>query len=131
VKSLKDLAWRFAGPIREESSIKEGLDQLVLLEKRIEKVYPATLKDLFRKKSLDHMVLVLRAILQGSLLRKESRGSFFRNDFPGQDDENWMKNTCYRLVKGELQITHVDKSEIRVSGEASVSDQSETNSNIK
>jgi succinate dehydrogenase/fumarate reductase flavoprotein subunit len=103
---LKDLAWRFAGPIREESSIKEGLDQLVSLEKRIEGVYPATLKDLFRKRSLDNMALIIRAILQGSLLREESRGSFFRKDFPGQDDQNWMKNTCYRLVKGELQITH-------------------------
>jgi succinate dehydrogenase/fumarate reductase flavoprotein subunit len=106
LKRLKDLAWRFAGPIREESSIKEGLDQLVSLEKRIEGVYPATLKDLFRKRSLDNMTLIIRGILQGSLLRKESRGSFFRKDFPGQDDQNWMKNTCYRLVKGELQITH-------------------------
>ena len=101
-----DLAWRFAGPIREERSIEEGLDQLASLEKRIEKVYPATLKDLFRKKNLDNMALIIRAILQGSLLRKESRGSFFREDFPDQDDQNWMKNTCYGLVKGELQITH-------------------------
>jgi succinate dehydrogenase / fumarate reductase flavoprotein subunit len=106
LKNLKDLAWKFAGPIREESSIKEGLDQLISLEKRTEKVYPVTLKDLFRKKSLDNMVLIIGAILQGSLLRKESRGSFFRKDFPDQDDQNWMKNTCYRLVKGELQITH-------------------------
>jgi succinate dehydrogenase/fumarate reductase flavoprotein subunit len=106
MKSLKDLAWRFAGPIREESSIKEGLDQLMALEKRIERVYSATRKDLFRKKELENMALVLKAILQGSLLRKESRGSFFRKDFPGPDDQNWMKNTCYRLVKGELQITH-------------------------
>jgi len=106
MKSLKDLAWKFAGPIREESSIKEGLDQLIALEKRVERVYAATQKDLFRKRQLENGTLVLKAILQGSLLRKESRGSFFRKDFPGQDDQNWMKNTCYRLVKGELQITH-------------------------
>jgi len=106
MKSLKDLAWKFAGPIREESSIKDGLDQLIALEKKIERVYSATRKDLFRKKELENMALVLKAILQGSLLRKESRGSFFRKDFPGQDDQNWMKNTCYRLVKGELKITH-------------------------
>jgi len=105
MQSLKDLAWRFAGPIREESSIKEGLDQLIALEKRVERVYAATQKDLFRKKELENGTLVLRAILQGSLLRKESRGSFFRKDFPDQDDQNWMKNTCYRLVKGELQVT--------------------------
>lgn len=106
LKRLKDLAWRFAGPVREKDSIKEGLDQLTLLEKRMERVYPTTVKDLFEKKKLDHMDLVIRAILQGSLLREESRGSFFRKDFPIQDDQNWMKSTCYRLVKGELQITH-------------------------
>jgi succinate dehydrogenase/fumarate reductase flavoprotein subunit len=115
LKGLKDLAWKFAGPIREESSIKEGLDQLIVLEKRIERVYAATQKDLFRKRELENGALVLKAILLGSLLRKESRGSFFRKDFPSQDDQSWMKNTCYRLVKGELQITHVDKSEIRIS----------------
>jgi succinate dehydrogenase/fumarate reductase flavoprotein subunit len=115
MKSLKDLAWKFAGPIREESSIEEGLDQLIALEKRVERVYAATRKDLYRKKALENGTLVLKAILQGSLFRKESRGSFFRKDFPDQDDQNWMKNTCYRLVKGELQITHVDKSEIRIS----------------
>jgi succinate dehydrogenase/fumarate reductase flavoprotein subunit len=106
IKRLKDLAWKFAGPIREESSIKEGLDQLIALEKRVEGVYAATRKDLYRKKALENGTLVLKAILQGSLLRKESRGSFFRKDFPDQDDQNWMKNTCYRLVKGELQISH-------------------------
>jgi len=124
MKNLKNLAWKFAGPVREESSIKEGLDQLIALEKRIERVYAATPKDLFRKKELENGALVLRTILQGSLLRKESRGSFFRKDFPGQDDQSWMKNTCCRLVKGELQITYVNKSEIRIS-------KSETNSNIK
>ncbi|MGQ9645134.1 MAG: FAD-dependent oxidoreductase [Thermodesulfobacteriota bacterium] len=106
MKSLKELAWKFAGPVREESGIKEGLDQLASLEKRIERVYAATLSDLFRRRSLDNMVLLLRAILQGSLLREESRGSFFRKDFQAQDDQNWMRNTCYRLVKGELEITH-------------------------
>jgi succinate dehydrogenase/fumarate reductase flavoprotein subunit len=106
MKSLKNLTWKFAGPVREEHSMEEGLNQLIALEKRIEKVYAATPRDLFRKKELENGALILRAILQGSLLRKESRGSFFRKDFPGQDDRNWMKNTCYRLVKGELQVTH-------------------------
>jgi succinate dehydrogenase flavoprotein subunit len=79
---------------------------LASIEKRIEKVYPATLKDLFKKRDLENVALLLKAILMGSLLRRESRGSFFRKDFPEQDDTNWLKNTCYHLEKGELQITH-------------------------
>ena len=106
LKNLKDLAWKYAGPAREEDSMKEGLAQLASLEKRIERIYPATLKDLFRKRDLENSALVLKTILRGSLLRTESRGSFFRKDFPERDDLNWMKNTCYRLEKGELQITH-------------------------
>jgi succinate dehydrogenase/fumarate reductase flavoprotein subunit len=106
LKNLRDLAWRCAGPVREEGLMKEGLAQLASLEKRIEKVYPATLKDLFKKRDLENAALILKIILEGSLLRMESRGSFFRRDFPNQDDQNWMKNTCCRLEKGELQITH-------------------------
>ncbi len=106
LKELKDLAWRYASPVREEESLKEGLDRLASIEKRIEEVYPGTLKDLFKKRDLENVALLLKAILKGSLLRTESRGSFFRKDFPDQDDANWLRNTCYRLEKGELQITH-------------------------
>jgi succinate dehydrogenase/fumarate reductase flavoprotein subunit len=106
LKDLKDLAWRYASVVRKEESLKEGLDRLASIEKRIERVYPAGSKDLFRKRDLENVALLLRAILKGSLLRTESRGSFFRKDFPDQDDTNWLKNTCYRLEKGELQITH-------------------------
>jgi fumarate reductase (CoM/CoB) subunit A len=106
LNELKDLAWKYAGPVREEDSLKEGLDRLASIRRKIDRVYPATLRDLFRRRDLENSALVLNAILEGSLLRRESRGSFFRKDFPDQDDRNWLKNTCYRLVKGELQITH-------------------------
>jgi succinate dehydrogenase/fumarate reductase flavoprotein subunit len=106
LKDLKDLAWRYASPVREEESLNEGLDRLASIERRIEKVYPATLKDLFKKRDLENVALLLKAILKGSMLRTESRGSFFRKDFPDQDDTNWLKNTIYRIEKGELQVSH-------------------------
>jgi succinate dehydrogenase/fumarate reductase flavoprotein subunit len=106
LKDLKDLAWKYASPVRGEESLREGLERLASIEKRIEKVYPATLKDLFKKRDLENVALLLKAILKGSLLRTESRGSFFRKDYPDQDDTNWSKNTCYRLEKRELRITH-------------------------
>jgi succinate dehydrogenase/fumarate reductase flavoprotein subunit len=112
LKDLKDLAWRNASPVLEEGSLKEGLERLASIEKRIDEVYPATLKDLFRKRDLENVALLLKAILRGSLLRTESRGSFFRKDFPDQDDTHWLKNTCYRLVKGELKVTHTEKAQM-------------------
>lgn len=106
LKELKNLAWKYAGPIRQEDLLKEGLERLDSIERRIEKIYPETLKDLFMKKDLENISLILKAILKGSLVRKESRGSFYRKDFPTQDDDNWLKNTSYRLENKEIIITH-------------------------
>ena len=106
LRELKDLAWKYASPDREKESLEQGLERLASVERKIGEVYAATVKDLFRKRELENVALLLKALLKGSLLRMESRGSFFRNDFPKQDDENWLKNTCYRLEKGQIQITH-------------------------
>lgn len=107
LKELKHMAWKYAGPIREEGLLKEGLDRLMSIESKVEKISPATIQDLLRKRELQNGTLFLKAVLNGSLARKESRGSFFRRDFPGQNDKEWLKNTCYRLVKGEIQLTHL------------------------
>jgi succinate dehydrogenase/fumarate reductase flavoprotein subunit len=115
LKNLKELAWRYASPEREKASLQEGLDRLAAIEEKIEKVYPAALQDLFRKRDLENVALLLKAILKGSLLRTESRGSFFRKDFPDQDDTNWLKNTCYRLVKGEFLVTPTEKTQRPIS----------------
>ncbi len=105
LSALKDLAWKYAGPVREEDSLNEGLALLSGLDQKIGQIYPATLKDLFRKKDLENGALLLRAILKGSLLRRESRGSFYRSDYP-QDDPHWLKSSCYRLNNGEIEVTH-------------------------
>lgn len=106
MKELKALAWKYAGPVRDEELLKEGLEQLSSVEGRMERVYPHTLKDLFKKRDLENMSLLLKAILKGSLARKESRGAFYRRDFPHPDDTQWLKNTCYQLKGGEIQISH-------------------------
>jgi succinate dehydrogenase/fumarate reductase flavoprotein subunit len=106
LKDLKNLAWNHSGPLREEDSLKEGLERLASVESRIAKIYPATVADLFRKRDLENASLLIKALLKGSLLRKESRGSFCRKDFKDPDDQHWLKNTCYRLQKEELEITH-------------------------
>ncbi len=105
-RQLKDLAWKYAGPVREESSLQEGLLRLATLEKKIEAIYAATLGDLFMKRELENGALLIKAILRGSVLRRESRGSFYRSDFPDQDDASWLKNSCYRLENGEIQVSH-------------------------
>jgi succinate dehydrogenase/fumarate reductase flavoprotein subunit len=45
-----------------------------------------------------HMVLAAEMKLRCSLIREESRGSHFREDFPFRDDKNWLAWT--RCTKG-------------------------------
>jgi len=105
LRDLKNLAWKYAGPVRSEGPLKEGLELLASLEARIEEVYPATVNDLFRKRDLENVSLLIKAILKGSLYRTESRGAFCRKDYQKQDDQNWLSSTCYRLKKTEIEIT--------------------------
>ncbi|MCX8117963.1 MAG: FAD-binding protein [Desulfobacterota bacterium] len=106
LKELKHLAWKFAGPIREESLLKEGLERLHTLETKIDQVSPETVKELFRKREMENGALLLKAILKGSLEREESRGAFYRRDFPERDDRQWLKNSVYSLVGEEIVVAH-------------------------
>ena len=38
------------------------------------------------------MLVALKIQLQFSLYRKESRGAFYREDYPNTDNENWLKH---------------------------------------
>ena len=59
---------------------------------------------------LPNMLLSAEVMLKCSLERKESRGAFFRADYPNTDDDNWLRNIMVRQVDGETVIdtVHVD-----------------------
>ena len=49
--------------------------------------------DLILALELENMLNVGKAVCQGALMRKESRGAHSRTDLPDRDDENWLKHT--------------------------------------
>ena len=46
-----------------------------------------------------------QAILKAALLREETRGSHWREDFPSENP-NWLKRICQVLVEENLEITY-------------------------
>ncbi|TFD99564.1 L-aspartate oxidase [Jeotgalibacillus sp. R-1-5s-1] len=43
-------------------------------------------------------------ITESALKRTESRGGHFREDFPFEDDQHWLKKTIIHMNKGEVRI---------------------------
>ena len=57
----------------------------------------------------ENMVLNAEMILRASLLRTESRGWHFREDYPNRDDENWLAwNQISLGEQGEMVMGKVD-----------------------
>jgi succinate dehydrogenase/fumarate reductase flavoprotein subunit len=50
------------------------------------------------------MVLVAEMFLKSRLLRKESRNTYLREDFPETDNVNWLKNTRLKLKDGKMAL---------------------------
>jgi succinate dehydrogenase / fumarate reductase flavoprotein subunit len=50
---------------------------------------------------LSHQLDLSEVILLSALHRRESRGAHFRTDFPGRDDQNFLKHTVvFQTAKG-------------------------------
>jgi succinate dehydrogenase / fumarate reductase, flavoprotein subunit len=49
--------------------------------------------DLVEALELDNLIGQAAVVLRSALYRTESRGAHAREDYPGRDDENWLKHT--------------------------------------
>jgi succinate dehydrogenase/fumarate reductase flavoprotein subunit len=107
---LRETAWHCAGVIRTSSGIAQGLKEMINLQSQLEGLVPHSVEERRHKEDLLAGCLVTRAILTASQARQESRGSFMRREFPGEDDANWLKNSCLTL-KGDgngFSLSHID-----------------------
>jgi succinate dehydrogenase/fumarate reductase flavoprotein subunit len=63
------------------------------------KVPPA----LRRAIEVENSLLTAELMARAALMRRESRGSHFREDYPEQDDETWRMNIIFRQENGVLR----------------------------
>jgi succinate dehydrogenase/fumarate reductase flavoprotein subunit len=94
---LRETTWNCAGVIRTSPGIEQGLKEINEIQARLEGMSPYSVEERKQKADLLAGCLVTRAILTASRARQESRGSFMRREFPGEDDAKWLKNSCLTL----------------------------------
>ncbi|MHA1607013.1 MAG: FAD-dependent oxidoreductase [Candidatus Freyarchaeota archaeon] len=54
-----------------------------------------------------NLVEVGEMVARAALMRTESRGAHYREDYPHRDDENWLKNIVIRLEPGGMRLEAV------------------------
>ncbi|HIP13574.1 MAG TPA: FAD-dependent oxidoreductase [Arcobacter sp.] len=111
---LQDSMTKNAGVFRTEKSLLVQKEKLKELKERFKnvriddksKIYNTDLQEAVE---LSHMIDFSAFIVEGAILRKESRGAHYREEFQTRDDENFLKHTMTYMDKnGELSTEYMD-----------------------
>ena len=76
------------------------------------KIFAKDPHDLRRYHEIRGMLIGGEMMLKTAMMRQESRGAFFREDFPRRDDVNWLKWIVVKKGEdGEMELSTVDVPE--------------------
>jgi succinate dehydrogenase / fumarate reductase flavoprotein subunit len=110
-KELQKVMKEKAGIFRNEQDLEQAMKTISSLKQRYLDVRVKDESRFFNTElmqaiELGFMLDNAQLITLGALLRKESRGSHFRTDFPYRDDTNWLKHTIITLKDGEPLVSY-------------------------
>ncbi|MFC7325148.1 L-aspartate oxidase [Halorubrum rutilum] len=93
---LRELMWDHAGILRDEASLREGLDRLDAVRDRAAdmRVGPVTSESFELAVDVGFSLVAAEAVLRGALERDESRGAHYRTDYPDTDPD-WRRNVYF------------------------------------
>jgi succinate dehydrogenase/fumarate reductase flavoprotein subunit len=102
---LRRILWEEGGILRNEEGLKRAIDLVRSIREEVfESPLPVEPRKVQRLLELRLCTLTADLVLQGALRREESRGAHFREDFPGQDDDNWRGHLQVRLSETGEQV---------------------------
>lgn len=114
IDEVRAAMWDHAGIARTEQGLREGLERLDRVRRRVGSVAtdgPGS-QSFELAANLRFMLVAAETILRGALHREESRGAHYREDFPEKDPE-WVRNIVYaKGASGEMVLTDEPVGEI-------------------
>ncbi len=99
---IQELAWRNIGIIRSKERLEKALERLEEMESLMKPLAGNT-RQLVRALESLHLMRVARLVTIAAMVRTESRGAHFREDYPEQRDKDWMKNIMIEYYEGEVK----------------------------
>ncbi|MBI2405123.1 FAD-dependent oxidoreductase [Candidatus Gottesmanbacteria bacterium] len=100
-KILKKTMWDNCGIVRKKAQMERALMDIVALESRIDEMKAKDILDLQGCLETVEMLKVAQLITTAALMRTESRGAHFREDYP-EMKADWEKNILLVKKNGDI-----------------------------
>jgi L-aspartate oxidase len=100
---LRKAMWDYVGIIRNEEEMNLMLKKLEYLNTRLSALGENGVNTRFLE--LKNMVTVANLVTTAAYVRRESRGTHYRADYPFADDKNWLKHVCLEQKKEKLHVS--------------------------
>lgn len=105
IKVLKKSAWENLLLVRTKESLLHFLEQVHNTRKEMDRhLGIQDSNDLITTLELNNLLQIGEIIAKVALMRTESRGSHYREDYPTRDDSNWLKSIRVKKIKGEMNL---------------------------
>jgi len=105
-RALKKTMWEEVGIVRRGTGLAEALARMEAWQNSLEEGQPERPEDRSAFFEVRSMLLASRAVASAALIREESRGAHFRDDFPVTKAE-WVKSVYTRLDGGNIRSSVV------------------------
>jgi fumarate reductase (CoM/CoB) subunit A len=105
---LQNIMDDYVGVVRMESGLNTAVDELEKLDKQSQRLFISGHKDyreLAKLVETLNLIKVGEMVTRASLERTESRGAHYREDFPKEDNERWLKNIVIRYEHNAMKLT--------------------------
>jgi succinate dehydrogenase / fumarate reductase flavoprotein subunit len=90
---------------RSKERLNQALGVIENLKKKLNQLQAQDLHYLSKCHEVMSMVLCAELTCRAALMREESRGSHFREDFPQRNDEEWLKWIIIKQENGKMKLT--------------------------
>jgi succinate dehydrogenase/fumarate reductase flavoprotein subunit len=100
---IQECMWRHLLVVRSDASLHACLVEVDGLRGRMAEINvdgPAQLAGLLE---VDNLLTVAEIMARAALMRTESRGSHYREDYPHRDDAHWEKSILTRYANGGME----------------------------
>ena len=110
---LQEVMWDYVGVMRSKSGIERGINRVAEISDELMNIGVASDNLAFNLTWHDWLNLrslcdVSELIAKAALMRENSRGAHFREDFPESGDMEESYFTVARMVDGETEVTRED-----------------------